>query len=104
MARTTALARVRGQLLRMLDADDLLTPGALARDINILAARPDIGWTGCAALDLLPDGTLIKPFPDLLPAGAIAPGALLHSYRDPPSEHPVVVADTERPVVAVGRG
>ena len=43
MARTTALARVRGQLLRMLDADDLLTPGALARDINILAARPDIG-------------------------------------------------------------
>src|SRR5699024_614081 len=33
MARTIALPRAEGSLVRVLDADDQLTPGTLARDI-----------------------------------------------------------------------
>src|SRR5882757_594143 len=34
VARTMALHRAKGQVVRNLDADDLLLPGALARDIE----------------------------------------------------------------------
>ena len=37
VARTLALARADGVLVKVLDADDLLTPGVLARDIAVLA-------------------------------------------------------------------
>ncbi|MFD2418585.1 glycosyltransferase family 2 protein [Amycolatopsis pigmentata] len=54
VARTMALARTRGTLVRTLDADDLLLPGALARDIETLAR---VAWCTSAGLDLHPDGT-----------------------------------------------
>lgn len=57
VARTLALARARGELVKVLDADDILTPGAIARDIAAFAANPSICWTTSRVLDLLPDGT-----------------------------------------------
>ncbi|MGW3185470.1 glycosyltransferase family 2 protein [Kitasatospora sp. NPDC001119] len=80
MARTMALARVKGPVVRPLDADDLLPPGALHRGIEALIEHPGVGWVVSPALDLLPDGTLhgspIDP-----PPGLLAPGLIADSYR-----------------------
>jgi hypothetical protein len=54
VARTMALSRATGSLVRTLDADDVLLPGALARDI---AALDRVAWCTSAGLDLHPDGT-----------------------------------------------
>ncbi len=54
VARTMALARASGELVRTLDADDLLLPGALFRDIRALRG---VAWCTSAGLDLHPDGT-----------------------------------------------
>jgi hypothetical protein len=59
VARTLGLARATGSLVRALDADDLLTPGALARDIAELTSHPSIGWCISGCLDLLPDGRMV---------------------------------------------
>ncbi|MFU8871037.1 glycosyltransferase family 2 protein [Micromonospora sp. SL4-19] len=59
VARNMAMARSSGSLLRVLDADDQLTPGALAREIEALTSQPDIGWTTSSVLDLMPDGTTV---------------------------------------------
>lgn len=60
VARNLALARSAGELIAVLDADDILTPGALARSIDALIDRPACGWAVSRALDLLPDGSLIR--------------------------------------------
>lgn len=80
VARTLALGHSRGTLIRCLDADDQLTAGALAREISTLE-DPSIGWTTCAAIDLLPDGTHRSfPLGDPEP-GRIARGAVLAHWR-----------------------
>jgi glycosyltransferase involved in cell wall biosynthesis len=79
MARTVALSRATGSLVRTLDADDLLTPGALTREIETLTGNPHIGWTACAALDLQSDGTLTGVDTDP-PVGPIDPTVLAASY------------------------
>ncbi|MFE3057191.1 glycosyltransferase family 2 protein [Nocardia sp. NPDC059239] len=61
VARNLALARSVGELIAVLDADDTLTPGALARNIDALTDRPACGWAVSRALDLLPDGSLVRP-------------------------------------------
>ena len=57
--RNMALARAEGSLVRVLDADDRLTPGALAREIEAFTRSPNLGWTTASVLDLLPDGSTI---------------------------------------------
>ena len=77
VARTLALARASGTVIRVLDADDLLMPGALARDIATLA---DHAFTTSAALDLLPDGsdaTVADPHPE----GPLVRGTLVKLWR-----------------------
>jgi glycosyltransferase involved in cell wall biosynthesis len=78
-ARTLALDRVEGVLMRALDADDLLPDEyTLARDVEALAANPDLGWTVAPALDLYPDGRIVPgpydPLPGRLPSGFLAEG------------------------------
>lgn len=85
VARTLALSRAEGQLVKVLDSDDMLTPGSLARDVAVLTGHPDIGWTTCRVLDLLPDGSTAG-FDLDPPAGPIERGAVLahwlaHDYR-----------------------
>ncbi|MEV4462333.1 glycosyltransferase [Micromonospora echinofusca] len=60
VARTVALGRATGELVKVLDADDQLMPGALARDIDRLEQSPEVGWTTSRVLDLLPDGSVIS--------------------------------------------
>jgi|SRR6266536_1218930 len=57
VARNLALARARGSLVKVLDADDILCPGALSRDISILSQHSDIAWTTSRVIDLLPNGS-----------------------------------------------
>ncbi|MGW3464805.1 glycosyltransferase family 2 protein [Streptomyces olivaceoviridis] len=74
VARTLAFARSTGQYVKNLDADDQLTPEALARDISVLEAHPEVGWTTSRVLDLLEDGSTRSfehsdPEAGLLPQG-----------------------------------
>jgi glycosyltransferase involved in cell wall biosynthesis len=57
VARTMALAYASGPYVKVLDADDQLTPGALARDLGVLERDRALGWTTSRVLDLLPDGS-----------------------------------------------
>lgn len=81
MARTVALARADGVLLRTLDADDVLPANALAQDITTLTTHPEVAWCVSPALDLLPDGTL-RPGPRDPDAGLLPPGFLADGERD----------------------
>lgn len=77
-ARTLALGRATGLLVRAVDADDILTEGALLRDITTLLSNPGIAWCVSATQDLLSDGTLRPgprdPDPGPLPEGFLASG------------------------------
>jgi hypothetical protein len=103
VARTLALGRATGSLVRVLDADDLLIPGALARDIDVLA-EPDRGFTTSAALDLAPDGS-VTPAADPHPEGRLARGSVLaywrgHGWRLP--VHPATLCIRRDLLLALG--
>jgi hypothetical protein len=78
-ARTLALSRADGEFVKFLDADDILTPGALARDIHALSTHRHIGWTTSRVLDLLPDGSTVG-FDQDPPAGLVGRGAVLEHW------------------------
>jgi Glycosyl transferase family 2 len=83
IARTSALARSSGSLVRNLDADDCFSdPGALARDIAVLDTYEDIGWVTSRALDLLPDGSTVSWFHDDPPEGRIPKGTVLRQWEE----------------------
>lgn len=82
LARTLALARARGSLVKVLDADDRLTPGQLAREVAVFRSQPDVGWLTSAALDLLPDGRCVAPGGEQPePEGAIPIGWVADWWR-----------------------
>lgn len=56
LCRNVAATHSTGSVLRNLDADDVLLPGALAADVHTLS-DPRYGWCTSEALDLFPDGT-----------------------------------------------
>lgn len=76
-ARTLATGRMTGKYVRAVDADDILLPGALARDIEVLEREP-VGWVVSPAIDLHEDGSLVPgprdPDPGLLPENALLDG------------------------------
>ncbi|WP_030782040.1 glycosyltransferase family 2 protein [Streptomyces sp. NRRL S-920] len=85
VARTMALAHADGEYVKILDADDQLPPGALARDLAALESDPTLGWATSRALDLLPDGSTAG-FPGDPEPGPIERRAVLdywsaHDYR-----------------------
>ncbi|MEU7633428.1 glycosyltransferase [Nocardia sp. NPDC049220] len=79
VCRSLALARSIGSFVKVLDADDQLAPGALARDIEALQ-QPGVGWTTSRVLDLLPDGSTIG-FDQDPPDGRLASGTVLDHWR-----------------------
>lgn len=104
VARTLALARAEGDLVKVLDADDVLTPGVLARDIAVLAGDRRIGWTTSRVLDLLPDGTT-RGFDQDPPDGPISRGSVLafwkaNDYRAP--VHPATLCIRRDLLLALG--
>ncbi|WP_411152060.1 glycosyltransferase family 2 protein [Streptomyces sp. A30] len=80
VARTIALAHAEGTYVKILDADDQLTPGALARDLAALEADRTLGWATSRALDRLPDGSTVG-FPGDPATGPIERGAVLDFWR-----------------------
>jgi hypothetical protein len=80
VTRTMALAYASGSYVKVLDADDQLTPGTLARDLALLEADPTLGWTTSRALDLLPDGSTVG-FDQDPDDGPIAPGAVVDHWK-----------------------
>ncbi len=87
VTRTLSLARADGEYIKVLDADDMLTPGTLARDIEVLERNADVGWTTCRVLDLLPNGSLVgfdlDPLDGPLERGAVLEHWRTHNYRAP---------------------
>ncbi|MCP9207111.1 glycosyltransferase [Streptomyces sp. NEAU-Y11] len=104
MARTMGLSRAEGEYVKVLDADDMLTPGSLARDLHALRENPDVGWTTSRVLDLLPDGSTVG-FEGDPPPGPLARGAVLdfwksHNYRA--QVHPATLAMRHDLLLALG--
>lgn len=103
VARTVALGRASGELIKNLDADDVLADGVLARDIEVLEQREDIGWTTSAVLDLMPDGSLVS-FPGDPAAGRIERGAVFaHWEKNLRAQvHPTTLCARQTLVLALG--
>ena len=102
--RNLCLSRAAGELIKVLDADDQLAPGTLAREISVLSAQPGIGWTTARVLDLLPDGSTVAFDAD--PAeGRIERDQVLehwrsHGYRPP--VHPATLCVRRSLLLAMG--
>ncbi|WP_405018472.1 glycosyltransferase family 2 protein [Kitasatospora sp. NBC_00070] len=104
MARMMGMSRVVGEYVRVLDADDMLTPGALARDLMVLTGQPGIAWTTSRVLDLLPDGSTVG-FDQDPPEGPIERGEVLthwqaHDFRA--QVHPATLCMRRDLVLALG--
>jgi glycosyltransferase involved in cell wall biosynthesis len=89
LARNLALARASGSLVKVLDADDVLTEGSLRRDIAIFAQRPEISYTISRVLNFQPDGSTTR-FPANPEPGPIPTASLLPYWQrhDEPQVHP----------------
>ncbi|MFD5424813.1 glycosyltransferase family 2 protein [Streptomyces sp. NPDC127084] len=80
VARMMAMAHADGDYVKVLDADDQLAPGVLARDLAALEADASIGWATSRVLDFLPDGSTAG-FPGDPDAGPIEPGEVLEYWK-----------------------
>src|SRR5215470_936799 len=80
IARTMTLARARGRLVKTLDADDRLTGGALARDIEA-HSNPGVLWSASRVVDEYPDGRRENHFPWDPPGGPIRSGTACAAYK-----------------------
>jgi len=74
VTRNFALARASGELVQVLDHDDMLLPNALSTLIPHFE-DPHIGWAVAQADDLLPDGTRTN-YESALPFGTLTPGVV----------------------------
>lgn len=104
LTRNLALARSKGELVKNLDQDDILTADVLARDIDVLSSDPIVQWTTSRVLDLFPDGSTVGFDSDPAP-GRIEPGFVLdhwrsHNYRLP--VHPTTICIRRELVTALG--
>lgn len=72
MTRNNALRRANGELIQVLDHDDVLLPHALTTLIKAFE-DPSIGWAVAQAHDLMPDGSL-KEFPPQFDFGRVPAG------------------------------
>ena len=78
--RNLALSRARGDLLAVLDYDDVLLPGGLGTLINAFVDHPGIGWAVGQADDLI-DGVTV-PFELRYPCGLVPAGSIGKLYEE----------------------
>lgn len=74
--RNFGLARLRGQYVQNLDADDLLLPGALTRIVTTMEEHDGLHWAFGQADDLMPDSRRISFDPWIPPFGRMSAGRL----------------------------
>lgn len=60
ITRNLAAARARGELYMVLDGDDLVLPGRIARTIEIMDRNPAVEWVVTSVHDLLPGGERVS--------------------------------------------
>jgi glycosyltransferase involved in cell wall biosynthesis len=87
MTRNLALTRVTGELIQVLDHDDLLLPGALASMIPAFS-NSRAHWAVGQADDLLPDGTR-EEWPSALPLGRVPAGTVNQWAREHDGNWPI---------------
>ncbi|MFM9368922.1 glycosyltransferase family 2 protein [Streptomyces sp. Da 82-17] len=104
VARMMALANADGEYVKVLDADDQLPPGSLARDLAALEADPSLGWATSRVLDLMPDGTTVgfpgDPEPGPIERKAVIDYWASHDYRA--QVHPATLFVRRDLLLAVG--
>ena len=104
LSRNLLVSRSTGSHLKVLDADDQLTPGALAGDLEVVGEHPRVAWVTSRARDLLADGTLVEfddaPAPGFVPRGDVFRAWLDHGFRS--SVHPATLLAERRAVLALG--
>jgi len=105
VARTMGLARaLEGEFVKVLDADDVLPAGALARDLAALTADTSIGWATSRVLDLLPDGSTLgfdgDPDPGPIERGSVMEYWKTHAFRAP--VHPATLFVRRDLLLALG--
>ena len=72
--RNLALTRATGEIVQVLDHDDVLLPGALSQLLPHFE-NPETHWVVGQADDLLPDGSR-RTYESALPFGPVQPGAV----------------------------
>lgn len=104
VSRTLAAARSRAPAVRVLDSDDMLTPGALERDIGALFSHPGALWAVSRADDFDPATGEVTSVTG--PAGGRIPrGSLVDAWlQDPtcPLVHPATLCVRTDALFAVG--
>jgi hypothetical protein len=103
IARTMALARGNGSLVKTLDADDQLTTGVLARDIEACSQR-GIGWSASRVVDDR-DGERSPHYPYDPPEGRLRSGLVYRAYTKEDFRiliHPATLCARRWLVVALG--
>ncbi|MEV8353961.1 glycosyltransferase family 2 protein [Streptomyces niveus] len=103
-ARTLALAHADGEYVKVLDADDQLPDGALARDLAALEGDATLGWATSRVLDLMPDGSTVgfegDPDNGPLERNAVLDYWSTHDFRAP--VHPATLFARRDLVLALG--
>jgi glycosyltransferase involved in cell wall biosynthesis len=83
-ARNTALRASRGELIALLDADDVWLPGKLERQASVMSAHPEVDVTYCGVKSGFDTGDERPPFPasstvDMTRALLLHPSAIFAS-------------------------
>jgi glycosyltransferase involved in cell wall biosynthesis len=85
--RNLALSRSAGDLVQVLDSDDVLLPGALTTLIPLFESHP-IHWAVGQADDLMPDGSRVA-WDSALSYGVIGPGIVNQWAEDHEGNWPI---------------
>lgn len=106
-SRNLGIAPSSGEIVRNADADDILPPGALARDVELLSSHPHVGWVTSAAIDFdgdAPPSVETDHHRDNPPQGPIDGLWLRETWkaRGVPPVHPATLAVRRPLVMALG--
>jgi glycosyltransferase involved in cell wall biosynthesis len=103
MTRNLGLTRVRGELVHVLDSDDVVLPGGLGVAVEAFAQYPGIHWVAGQADDLMPDGSRVGFAPPIEP-GFVEAGVVSGLIREevPLPVHPAGLTMRTATVRALG--